>query len=805
MLKIKKITIENFRGIKAPLVIDLFKNNSFTSALIYGRNGTGKSSIIDAWEWLNTFDISGLKREGVSATDYPHKSSGGDNCYISVEFNHTSINTAKVQFNKKKITTPTTTGEYDEFKSYSIYPNYLRYSDLQNFVFKSKTDKYKYLAKFFGLERFTKNQDDLQAALNKLSLSLTNLQNSVEQNIATITSITNSTTINENVIIQYINTIATKHKIALIGSLSEVEKIKKDIGQIIQSNPKTKEILEWKAIAAKQNLFYPITSVTDKIVEFEKVFADLKRDEESIKQLILSNLYELSIKVIPQLENKTICPVCDNTYDGDLLNHITQKHTALDKLNKNKISFETKKNELEKYFETLSKKISAIKDETNEQIKLSLQPFFENVNAIYQSLPEIIATIKKHLNDLSVISISSNTSISLIDGLIAKEAINKQIVTDKIKDLEKDETSKLLAEDFHNVSNLIIGYKNYLINKSKVDYLTTINSNLNSLFTHLTQHIQTEIQTIFSNISADVVDCFNALESSNQFIKNPEIILVADKDKAVELEIEFVTEKVKPAFKFMSESQVNSFGLAIFLSAVKHFNTEFKFFILDDVINSFDAYKRPKVSQLLASKFNDFQKLILTHDQVFSDTIQRDYPNWQRIKFTSWDYTNGPKYKLAKNYTEEIQCYLDDDLPITAGQTLGRYLEWTFGVINESMQTSMRYKIDNIYTLAEFYDPLIKRLKEKLKQANKKHKVVEMFEQFEQGTIFRNYCSHWKNETAPFTTQEIEDIFKKWIEIENMLYCKECVSFVHFTTSTGNDYIKCNCGNLNLKDNSLYN
>lgn len=50
MLKIKKLTIENFRGLRLPISIDFVKGKKTTSALIYGRNGTGKSSIVDAWE-----------------------------------------------------------------------------------------------------------------------------------------------------------------------------------------------------------------------------------------------------------------------------------------------------------------------------------------------------------------------------------------------------------------------------------------------------------------------------------------------------------------------------------------------------------------------------------------------------------------------------------------------------------------------------------------------------------------------------------------------------------------------------------
>ena len=192
------------------------------------------------------------------------------------------------------------------------------------------------------------------------------------------------------------------------------------------------------------------------------------------------------------------------------------------------------------------------------------------------------------------------------------------------------------------------------------------------------------------------------------------------------------------------------------------------------------------------------------HDQIFSDTVQRDFPEWQRYKFTSWDYTTGPKCKLSKNYAEEIQEYLDDDKPLTAGQTFGRYLEWIFGILNENMQTPIAYKVENVYTLSEFYNPLAKRFKDKLKLLNNQHKLIELFDEFETGTIFRNYSMHWKNESNQFTKEEIDAIFKRWLDIEQMIFCTSCKSFVHLEKMDGNEYMRCNCGAKNLKEPSLY-
>ena len=98
MSKIKKIKIECFRGIKHPIVIDFKKGNNITSAAIYGRNGSGKSSLVDAWEWLDSFKIAHLAREGAGEKDYPNKTCNLDNCYIEVEFEGHSQDRRKYRY-----------------------------------------------------------------------------------------------------------------------------------------------------------------------------------------------------------------------------------------------------------------------------------------------------------------------------------------------------------------------------------------------------------------------------------------------------------------------------------------------------------------------------------------------------------------------------------------------------------------------------------------------------------------------------------------------------------------------------------
>jgi recombinational DNA repair ATPase RecF len=678
MLQIKKIEIENFRGIKLPISINLKKGSKYTSAIIYGRNGTGKSSIVDAWEWFNSFEISGLKKEGVSNKDYPHKSSKGKNSFINAEFEHDSIDSIKIEFNPKKITSPKIHGEHSQFKKICKYPNYLRYSDLQDFVYKTKTDKYRYIAKFFGLDDFVKNQDTLLKFLNKQDALIQSIEqelNSVESDLQLILG---TNLLSEIGVVSSINEIAQKNGFEKISRFYEAKGIKQKIEVRINNNPEIKALTELKAFQSKILKIYPLESLRDLYREVIASLGSLKHDEKNLTKLILERLYADTITILPQLDNPALCPICDKEFEDDLLEHVSLKHTSLKDLKSKKLEFERNKNLLLRKIQEIQKKVLILDDEPSPIIKSELETSKET----FANLKRRAILFEKEIEILTVesdVPLDIDTSfLELIESAKESESGIKTTLKTKIEEIERRSKENTLATDHEKIIKLINLFFKYLVTSKKLEYLNYEYTNLNTIYDQLTDYIQRKIQTTFSEISKDVVECYNILESSNKYLKNPAIKLISGKNKAIELEIEFANEKISPAYKFMSESQVNSFGLSIFLAATKHFNNEFKFIILDDVINSFDNFKRPKVPQLLGSKFSDFQTLILTHDQIFFDTIQRDFPGWNRYKFVGWDYATGPKHRLAKNYIEEVNEFLEEDRPVFAGQTLGRYFEWIF-------------------------------------------------------------------------------------------------------------------------------
>ncbi|MCG7850684.1 MAG: AAA family ATPase [ANME-2 cluster archaeon] len=120
MGEIQKITISGFRGINAPpLELDFQKGKSM---MIYGTNGSGKSSIVDAWEWVYSGKIEHLAREGAKEHAYPHKEANDGQTWIEIDFIKSEIGKIRAEFHQNRITVPTIKGNWSEMKKVREFP-----------------------------------------------------------------------------------------------------------------------------------------------------------------------------------------------------------------------------------------------------------------------------------------------------------------------------------------------------------------------------------------------------------------------------------------------------------------------------------------------------------------------------------------------------------------------------------------------------------------------------------------------------------------------------------------------------------
>lgn len=225
---------------------------------------------------------------------------------------------------------------------------------------------------------------------------------------------------------------------------------------------------------------------------------------------------------------------------------------------------------------------------------------------------------------------------------------------------------------------------------------------------------------------------------------------------------EFDLERVtKPKFKGAHS--------AVFLASVRRFNPNFRFVILDDVVNSLDGYKRPQLLRILRTSFAEYQILLLTHDSVWRDRVYRELPKWRRVNFVRHDYGIGPIVRDGFATLDEVRQALDDDRPRQAGQALGPYLEEELQQIAESFEVELKFNRRNEYTLEPLLDGVRLRTERKL---GKDHVLVKLFSQLRLESGFRNLTAHAKNPEIELTPQELRKVVEIWEQIEKLVRCQ---------------------------------
>ena len=415
--------------------------------------------------------------------------------------------------------------------------------------------------------------------------------------------------------------------------------------------------------------------------------------------------------------------------------------------------------------------------------------FLEGTQECKNMLEKGIENIDKKFNFLTKLDTKK------IKFLLDSEIKIKEEISVRVERLEKDESRKALIDDFQQVTKLQASFLKWKRLNKKIEKLKEIMVTYEEVKNDYIEETKKSVQISFDAISYDVAAYFKILEQDSNVLDDPKIKLYSEKDKAVELEIIFGGNVISPAYKYLSESQLNSFGLSIFFASVKHFNHNFKFIILDDVINSFDTYKRPKVIDILSKYFSDYQILLFTHDSIWLDRLQRSFPQWIRKRFFGWDYNIGPRIETGKNSYEQIDELLLQDKPTEAGWVFGRYLEWVLQELCANLEASVKYNRRNEFNLSELVQAFRVRMKKKLESD---HPITIMISVFESNTGFRNFCNHWKESETGYSSPEIKNVVQEWKNIESKIECNTCHKFIRYEKVDSHERIFCPCGELTL-------
>lgn len=333
----------------------------------------------------------------------------------------------------------------------------------------------------------------------------------------------------------------------------------------------------------------------DNINELKNQFFNLKNIDNLIE------FYLAAEKVITNDSKE--CPLCggNNLYGQKLLERVKEKLESMNSiLQLKKASDEIAAASQKLYSKTL-KYINDYqfddfkKDILNGKVEDKLISKYKNLSALkkrYQQLESLKKDLKNHRDEYN--------KYQFIESQIIH--FEKQLKEQEIQVLKEQQTNQLKDSFLKDIKEFEQALNDFYIE---------------------------ELSAELKDISHLIKEYYNKFETNEKM----ETVELKDSEKEFKFCIQFTKNgpKLDP-LRVLSEGQLRCFGLAILMSVTRKFNTNF--LILDDIVNAIDIEHRSNIINVLCEEMQapyNKQLIITTHDKLFWEKLVNSAKNRNRI------------------------------------------------------------------------------------------------------------------------------------------------------------------------------
>ncbi len=172
--------------------------------------------------------------------------------------------------------------------------------------------------------------------------------------------------------------------------------------------------------------------------------------------------------------------------------------------------------------------------------------------------------------------------------------------------------------------------------------------------------IRKKLQALLDKLQTPMNDIYKLIQGAGAIPIRLELPAEDDTNQQrLNLLIDFAKNRpgVQPA-GYLSDSQIHSVALALRMAAIKLFNAGAPIVALDDIVTSYDADHRRTIAGLIATMFGDCQILITTHDERFFNYLkdQLEAKAWHFTRIIGVDPAYGPRFADHKVSDEMIEA-----------------------------------------------------------------------------------------------------------------------------------------------------
>mgnify|MGYP001612667470 CR=1 FL=1 len=798
-IKIKQLDINGLRGVKEQLILPLNEK----SILLYGDNGTGKSSISDSIEWYYTDRVSHLSSNSeIDLKDALRNSylDESKSSSISVNFSKTALDSERKLFFKREKLTSEFSNTTDEFKNYLSQSGsenlILRYQLLRDFIDQTKSDKLKILSDIIGFSEITKAKDVFKKALSsiKTEIKSQNFEAQITTQKQTLIDKIGAAVSQEENLFEKINEIIKPKKTGIeVKSIADIDKVLNHLKTPVNN----KLVLELEFLdncnASLSNLQKEIDFLDKEYTKYYSEFELIANDVQSIMQTYLADLLKVGNEVLTKKYHKEeSCPLCLQPKNiEDLKNEIKNRIKEIEESTKKKAPYDNAKQAVITISTERLKRIEAISadilldDDSNSQIKKALNDLKLKITE-YQKAGNEKVTSGNKLSKAEDLKLKS-TDFAILTSIADRIS--------KIQTSLKNDNTTVLYSNISAAKDAFLKIKKFEVEKIKLEQQK---KSLEIIYNEFVKKQKDGLQNFINTFSGTINDYYQYMNPGELF-QEIRIVTIGEEDElnGITIEYKYKDNWVSPPQKYFSESHLNCFGISFFLASVIAFNKENKFLVLDDVISSFDTNHRKRFADLLFEKFAYWQIILLTHEEEWFQYVRQlaKKKSWL-INEIKWTDSKGTHLEEKSNDLKElIETSIVNSSIDFLGNPIRKYLEHSLKDICSNLDVKVSFKFDDINE-KRMPDELLNELKSKIDKSSSELKAkIPIIDRVANSSLLGNLLSH----DNPFNPKrgDLKAFWADILELEKLFNCqcpacnKPKVSIKNYDTVAKK--IRCGC------------
>jgi len=818
MIRLQKLTIEEFRGIRK-LELDL-GGKTFGIA---GPNGTGKSGIVDAIEFALTGDItrlSGYGTSGVSVKSHaPHVdcSDSPDKAKVVLTLATAGGQVITVERTVRApadpILNPRSPKHVALLADLAAHPEFaLSRREIVKYILTPPGQRSKDVQILLRLEQLEKVRQSLQRLANSCKDKDEAADHSLGQARLELQQALGITKFSADNVLTSVNARRLTLQLSALTELTSQSELltvapPSNAASLAHRIPKSEALADVRRVLdeAQNNQFADCQPQIGRAVE---ILSRLMRRPDDLRHFKSQILVTQGIDLL----DSDACPLCDVTWSQvELRKHLQEKlakareaagllqdlKSAVLHITQAVKGREDLLQRLSEYSSTLAPQLDH-PSIARERLNLSN----------YRTALESIASAPTDLQ--AEIEVLSRKWWGLPDDAIAETST----LENRLRSLP-DPTKEEEARSFLTIAQ--DRYARYGDQRKASEAAQRNRILADRVLEHYTSSSTLVLEKIYKAVEVDFTDFYRLINHDDE--KEFEGQLKPSVGK-LGFDVDFYGRGKFPPGAYHSEGHQDGMGLCLYLALMKHtLGDNFTFAVLDDVLMSIDAGHRKEVCRLLKRKFPKTQFVVTTHDPVWLQYMRTEQFIQSSVSFGGWDVATGPKVWHDKEVWEQISEELErNDIPKAAG-VLRRYLEYVSGLLADRLGAEVRFHGNGQYDLGDLMPPVIRQWKAlvaKGVQASKSWNNADLehlldMEKTAKERIARSQAEQWAinkalhfNEWATLQRSEMAAVVLAFKELLEIMRCTHCEAFAYISPSRGPvEVLKCDCGrlNLNLKAN----